>query len=379
MNPVRRVRTAIFLLLAASFPAVAQDVPPDAAPEPAADAATATTPSAEASPAEAAVTAPVATPISPSVPEVTSKPGVVESSKKGAPWRGSEVSYGHVASALSLRRDAEPLYNPIWYHQLSIRPEWHFGSQLFLRARFDLAQEFTLSDVTTHRNQLEWSDLSLDIGATGWEDPFAKVKFAGTLRLIGGLSRNSASETKVMSIGPGISVSRKLPVLKGLTVRYDARYTQRFHRFTTRQNAGATISAACFDPGAIECAVLSQEPVRNIRADISHGPSLRFSPMDKVSLSAQFQMFRGWLYRLPPSALDAQVSNPLPDTAVRDLWGFNVGVNYQVLPELDVEIGSNTFALQLAPDSTRRSPFFNRFTTVGLDVTLDVESLVSRF
>lgn len=378
MNPVRRVRTAIFLLFAASFPAAAQHGAPEPAPEPAAEPTAASTPST-GTPAESAITAPVASPVSESVPEVTSVPGVTDPAKKGAPWRGSAVSYGHATTAISLRRDAEPLYNPIWYHQLSLRPEWHFGSQLFLRARIDLAQEFTASDVTTRRNEVEWSDLSLDVGATGWEDPFAKVKFAGTLRLIGGLSRNSAAETKIMSVGPGVSVSRKFPVLSGITVRYDARYTQRFHRFTTRQNAGPSISAACFDPGAIECSVLSQEPVRNIRADLSHGPSLSFSPLEKVSLSAQFQMFRGWLYRLPPSELDAQVANPLPDNATRDLWGFNLGVNYQVLPELDVGIASNTYAAQLSPDSTRRSPFFNRFTTVGLDVTLDVESLVSRF
>lgn len=323
MNTAKRVATATFLFFAASFPAIAQTTAVKEAPD---------------------------------------------------PWRGTRFTYGHAATALSFNRAAEPHYNPTWGHRLEVRPQWHFGEQLFLRTRFELAQEFTASDEFNSANEVSWSDVQLDVGARGLEDPFAKVRFGGAVRFTGGISKASLHDSRVASIGPSVLLSRSFPILGGLGLSYEARYTHRFHRYTTRQNAGAHLSA-CFDPGEpIDCGAWAQDPVRNVRADLSQTLALSFQPISALSLSAQFQLVHQWLYPLPPSEWDAIAFQPRDDTHVRYPWAFGVEAAYDlpVAKGVSVALGASTASMQLGADGVRRSPFFNRYTQLYLNVGLEL-------
>lgn len=348
MNHAKSASFATFLLIAASFPAIAQEAPAAA--------------DAEAAPVIKAAAAPTAE-LSP---------------KKKSPWAGSAITYGHSAAARSIRKDAEGHYNPVWGHRLDLRPQWNLGEHLFVRSRIELAQEFTSSDVYSYRNEVVFGDPYFEIGSPGWQDPFAGLRIGGSLRMTAGLSKASQSETEIVGIAPGVSLSRSFPLLSGLTLRYDARYAEHFHRYTTRQNSGSTLPD-CFDPNDIQCSALKSNGALNTRRDITHGPAATFSPIAPLTISTQFVMFRGWRYDKTPSEFDDVAYNPVPDPGMDDLWGFTAAVDYQVLPELNLTLASSTFAHQLDPESRRRSPFSNRHTNFSLDVSLNVEKLISRF
>lgn len=379
MNNARRVRTAIFLLISASFPAAAEEVAPTPPPEPAPEVAPAATPVTEApavvTPAETApsVAAPPAAVVVDNAVEAT----VEAPAKKGAPYRGTSIGYGlTTVPARTFDPSFQKTYQPTLMHQLDLRPEWHVGSQFYLRARFLLAQEFFTGNASTYNNQVVYSDPSLDLGMAGIEDPFAKIKVAGSLRLIGGVSKSSTSETKIVTLAPGLSLSRSFKVLSGIQVRYDGRLGKHFHRFTTRQNQGPDVAALCA-PGDISCHANSTGDL-NTHTDIVHGPAVAISPTEKLSFSSSFLMYRGWRYAPSPSEFDGVMYNPQVDSGTSNAWGLSAGASYQLIPELSLSLSGSSFAGQLQGDSTRQNPFLNRYTNLSLELGLDVESLLQR-
>ncbi|MBI3183256.1 MAG: hypothetical protein HYZ28_14050 [Myxococcales bacterium] len=297
---------------------------------------------------------------------------------EGPPWRGSVATYGHAATALSLSKSAEPFYNPFYGHRLELQPEWHFGQQLFLRGKLELSQELTLSDETTYRHEVVWSDLAVEVGAEGVDDPWLGVRAAGTLRLTAPLSKVSAAQTKLFSLGPGISLTRKFPVRSGLTARLESRLTQSFHRFTTTQFSAPTI-AACGDLRDQSCGELAHSGARNVRSELGAAATVSFEPIEKLSATARFQLSQGWLYPLAEVRLNGAENLPTTgEVGLRHTWGLVLEASYQLLPYLTASLGSSTIAPQLAPDGTRRTPFFNRYTTLYLDLGLDFEAVLSR-
>lgn len=297
------------------------------------------------------------------------------------PWRGSTLTYGHATSALSFNRAAEPFYNPFYAHRLELRPRWSFDRYADLSARFEVAQELTLSDDTTYRNEVVASDLMLEASAKGYQEPLTQVRVNGGLRVAVPFSKAAWAQTRVFSFAPGVVLSRSFPVKEGLSVSYDARYTFRFNRFTTAQYSGPTI-AACGDPRELSCAEYVTSGVRNAFGDLSHGATVGFSPIAKLSLSSSFRLAHAFLYPLSPAekpTVNGPVALPVDaGTQARHSWGLTLEAGYQVLPELSVLLGSSTLAPQLGPDGVLRNPFFNRTTTLYVDLALELEPLIAR-
>ena len=296
---------------------------------------------------------------------------------KEAPWRGSFVSYGHATSAISVDKAAEPYWNPFYVQTFVVQPEWHFTKHFFTRARFELEQELTLSDDTTYARQVMWSDLSLDLGTDGVKIPKAGIQVSGTVRLTAPLSKASAAQTKLTSIGPGVTLSRRFEVRSGLTVGYAARYTQRFHRFTTPGYDAPTITA-CGDLRDQVCTSLKGAEQRNVRADLLQGPTVSFDPLARLHLSATFQLSHAWLYALPSAPVAGQPLDAAGDVGVRQSTGFIVSTGFDVTRELTLTLAATTFTSQPGPDGRARTPFFNRNTLLSLDAALDVEALLKR-
>jgi hypothetical protein len=375
MNPVKPVAAVTFLLLVASFPALAQDEAPP--PPPAAEEAPAEPESPPESEAEVAAEPPAEGEKDPEavVDAPAPAPAPPPPAKKKAPWRGTSLSYSHATSALSLNKAAEPLWNPYYLHRLAFRPQWHFGDQLFLRGNFDLGQELTLADDTNRRYEVVYSDAVLDLGAAGLADPWLGVHLSGSLRVTAGLSKVSQAQTRFLTLGPGVSLSRRFGVLEGLTVRYDVRYSERLHRSTTTVFDGPTL-AFCDGRDLAQCAEYAHSGVRNTARDVSQSVGLSMSPHGRISFSAQFLAHHGFLYPLTSAE---QYGLPGDQGQhVRYAWGFNLGASIKLFDELSLSLGSSTFAPQLTPSSTRRSPFFNRFTNLYVDLGLDLEALLNR-
>ena len=63
-------------------------------------------------------------------------------------------------------------------------------------------------------------------------------------------------------------------------------------------------------------------------------------------------------------------------TSTRHALLYDLGVTAQATDFFSVSLGVTTLNPELAPDSSRYAPFFNRYTAVYLDLRLDVAQLV---
>ena len=85
-----------------------------------------------------------------------------------------------------------------------------------------------------------------------------------------------------------------------------------------------------------------------------------------------------WLYDI--EADDPRLANPEEAAAdTRHRSAFYAEAAFTPVPALQVALGYETVSPQLAPDSTYYNPFYNRYTTLYLDVRLEVEGLVALF
>ena len=305
-------------------------------------------------------------------------PTIAGASEEGskAPYRGTSVAYGHSLS----------VYNPTpettaYVHRLGLMPEWHFNDAFHVRGRFYLTQEFTLSDSTNSRHEVELSDLWLDAVWGGWKEKTTGIKVAADLRLTLPTSKPSLAVSRLFTLGPGVNVSRTFPVLSGLTLVYSVRGTWRFNRFSTRQNEGGQIiNCAVSTAGQIEAVGFvdacnnTNSGANNVQADVLHGPTVLFNPHERVNISASLFMQRGWVSPLP--AADAVgISRLGPQT--RDFIGFSMGISYQPWDVVGFTLGAFTFANQLDTTGHYIFPLFNRNTAASLDATFDLEAIVS--
>lgn len=296
-------------------------------------------------------------------------------------WRGTSVNYSHNLGVMTLAPAAEPFYNPTWSHRLGLFPEWHFGTQLTLRGRFFISQEFTDSDFTRYRNEVELSDVWLDGVWSGFTEKHSRIHLGADLRVTLPTSKPSQAQSRILTLGPSLNVSRRFDVLSGLTLIYTARFTYRFNRFATRQNQGPTISA-CGDSRSLECIDFINTGVRNPQFDVLHGPVVSFAPHSKVDVSASFLMQRAWLPALAAAPVELAGSTQLgvgTDVATRDLMIFSLSVSYQAFKAVGFSLGAWTFSNQLGEDGRYQFPLFNRNTTLYLDATFDLEGAVSSF
>lgn len=314
------------------------------------------------------------------------------------PWRGSSISYGHSATAMTFAPGAkfeidpalaadprisydptavgtQQYYNPTWSHRLGLMPEWHFTDAFYVRSRFFISQEFTLSDSTSTRNEVEVSDLWLDGVWGGWKEKNTGIKLGADLRVMLPTSFASRMQTRLFTLGPGVNVSKMFPVLSGLAVSYSGRFTYRFNRLATFQNAGPSFES-CGVRGNDDCLALSSQGVRAIQLDALHGPSVLFMPHPRVFISGTFLMQHGYLPPLAESPVELSLTQ---DTGPqwRHFWAGMFSVTWQTWDTLGFTLGAFTFANQLGPNGQLVFPLFNRNTVVSLDATLDIEAFIN--
>lgn len=294
------------------------------------------------------------------------------------PFYGTSVSYGHQLTA----------YNPTpevvaWSQRIGLMPEFHFNKHVFVRSRLYLSQELTLSDSTNSPHEIELSDLWFDGVWTGWKEQITGIKIAGDLRATLPTSKTSQAASRLFTLGPSLNLSRTFPVLAGLSLIYSGRFTWRFNRFATRQNAGGQITN-CAGLGLPEACLNTATGMRNVQADLLHGPTVSFSPHERFNISGTF-LFQ-YAFLSPLSSVPAEFANvpelqTNPATAVntRDFVAFSLGVTWTPVDVMSLTLGAFTFSSQLDTESRYVFPLFNRNTVVSLDATFDIEAAVTSF
>ena len=329
-----RARLVVAIAIGASFVATAQPAPP---PTP--------------------VAAPAATAASSVQP------------KTGPSFRGSAVTYGHSATAYTFSRSALPMYNPTESHHLGIAPEFHFNDQFFVRGAFTLTQELTQHPDGTWPYEVQISDIVLALGATGFQEKVTGLRLGGSVQVGLPTSKASHAQTRLLALGPALTLSRTFPVLSGLTLAYSGRYSYRFHKFTTAQFDAPGIQGC-----GSECGELISTGRRNAHSDLTHGPTVTFAPIEPVSLAASFAMTTQWLY---PVAKDPSVTANGPFVSNRYYLDFDVSVSWQIFRPIGVSLGANASAPQLSSMGRYDSQQYFLNTSLYLDLARDVEAAVS--
>lgn len=295
------------------------------------------------------------------------------------PWRGSFLQYQHSMGTRAMDKSADLTWNPAYVHGVTIQPQRYFGDDYVARLGFSVEQELTDSDYTTKYREFEWSDLNLDLVWTGWQEPETGIRISAGLRGIGAISKISRARTMIGGLSPSLTFSRRFDALSGVTVALATRYNQRFYESTTGQYDGHGI----LNCSTGSCGTLTNTGVRNSPWDIQVGPSVTLSATDDLTLTTSLIFVRQHLYSID----DGQFS---PDTGNKDLAAnadgpntryvnvFTLDASYAVFGDFQLSLGLNTAAPELAQNSTRLFPLFNRYTVAYLALGVDIDALASK-
>lgn len=289
-----------------------------------------------------------------------------------SPFRGSSLTYRNAASTLSFDRSAELTYNPIWTMGLEIAPRFWFNDTFSVSASLSLDREITEADDTTFANETLLSDLVLGASARKWATiPVVDIDVSGGVQVILPTSKASQGDTLLFAVAPQLRLAHTFPVLSGFTLAYSLRVAKYFHRYTTGELDSPLISG-CF--GSPSCDRLVNTGVRNTSFRVTNAFSLSLAFTDWLSFDAQFGVITSFLYS---GVDDDRVSlETLEPTSTRHALLYDLGATAQATDFFAVTLGVSTLNPQLAPDSTRYAPFFNRYTAVYLDLRVDVAQLV---
>lgn len=301
----------------------------------------------------------------------------VEGEKRA--WSAS-LDYGHASTTMSFDKRAEQDYNPIYMHTLSFRPQYDLGESFFVAGQLAFEQELTNSDWTTYERQVIWYDANLEAGWKGWTESESGIRLSGNVRVALPLSMMSQAQSQLLAISPGVTASRRFDVLKGLNVSLSGRFNKRFHEYTT---------AAVDDHGFLlcpdeKCDAYRNTGIRNSAGEVSGALSVSLVPVEKLSLTASYGLQQAMLYdatTTPVEIAGGQQVEPgtyAQESDSRFAQNFSLGASYALLDELNLGAAVSTGSNQLTPDGHYRSPFFNRFTMVSVNLGLSVDALADR-
>lgn len=305
---------------------------------------------------------------------------------KKNPWKGSFVGYEHVFSAVSLDKASGQTWNPYYAHSFTLQPVWRFHDYVGLRLRLDVEQELTNSDETVKRYEWMWSDLNVEVNAgKGYTEKVTGININGGLRLGLPVSKISRARTMVLALSPSLTISRKFPVLSGLTIAYSGRFTYQFHQSTTAQYDGTSLS--CGDPDSAECERFTNTGIRNAQTVLVHGPSISLDILDNLSFTVSYQLRRSGLYDLDDydvydsgsGILLGTLSSGENDIEARYGQAFSAELAWEPIEMVGLALGFVSAYSDLRQNGSHQTPLFNQFTNIYLNLSLDIDSVVQMF
>jgi len=176
------------------------------------------------------------------------------------------------------------------------------------------------------------------------------------------------------ALSGGLSLSRNFKVLKGLSFSYSGRFSKYLHRYTTWERESSLIPAC--PAGDTGCDAFLNTGVRNSNMRHSHSFSAGVGILSWLSFSTSFGLIYDHLY---DSTGDEGTSfTPQEPQDTRYLMQHGLALSFKPMASMGIVLGVNTTWPQLASDSTYRTPLYNRYSVIYLDLKLDVAGLVSQ-
>jgi hypothetical protein len=293
-------------------------------------------------------------------------------------FRLSTLTVRTMATALSLDRSAELTWNPYVATNVEIAPRYFLTDTVSLALGIDVTDEYTNSDWTRARREATLSDLRAALIVRDFATiPGIDATLSGSIGVTLPTSKASQGDTMRFTLSPSLRLGRAFPkVLGGLAIGYSARFTKLFHGSTTSVYDGSTIPTCAPGPNE-DCARFTHSGFRNASFRLMHGLDVSLGLTDWCFLSVDLSGFVSWLY--PDSGDDPRISfTPQAPTNVRHALYTDLGVSFLPWSPLEVRFGAYAFHQALAPDSSPYTPGFNRFTTLYLDLRLDLAGALSQ-
>lgn len=307
--------------------------------------------------------------------------GTVIRGNQSSRWRGSWISYDHVHSTIGFDKGAELMWNPYYAHSLSLAPRYTISDEFFVSAGWSIEQELTNSDWTNRKNELMWSDVSLTAGWIGWAESFTGIRVTPTLRLALPVSKVSAAQTQLLAVTPSVRLSRNFDVLGGLYVAWSGTWTQRFHEETTaRKDASGVVGCESAET-CPDAERLANTGYLNAWGDLSTGPSMVLTLAPGLRFNADMRWTKAYVYDNAEGTFESMGQERTAGSSAQrgeyvGRYGtyFGMGMSYDLLNSVTLTGAVYTPSPQLAPNGERRSPFFNRYTRVGVSLGIDIDS-----
>jgi hypothetical protein len=285
----------------------------------------------------------------------------------GGVLAGSTVTLRQVATATSVSKSFEPTWNPYFAEVLTLAPIINLSPKWFIRGSLSATHELTESDWTTYDRETMLSDTIMALVHRAYRNRALGIGINADVQL--SLPTSKASQARTMMAGTAIGLSanwRKGPLI----VSWSGRGTYLWHRYTTGELERPWLPGC--QAGNTACDPYINSGVRNPQVRIGNLGALNWTVNDWLSLNLIGAVFNDFLY--PGSTAPTRDGIAVPARAdsvnMRASMYYNVSADIMPHPAWVISVGADTFNAQLAPDSTYRSPFFNRFTTVYVDVTV---------
>lgn len=294
-----------------------------------------------------------------------------------APWRGSRITLRNAATALSFDESAELTYNPYYAIALGISPRWWFGDIFYVGADFAMLWEVTDADNTTDDRETQLGDVLIRLGAARFYTiPVVGIDLSAGLTLTTPTSKVSKARTLILGLTPSVGLARRFPVLEGLTLSYGFAAAKYFNRYTTMERERPLVATCLGD--SVECGAFLHTGLRNPSWRLLNRFDVALDFLDWIGMRVGVGIVTDFLY--PIEDRDERVSfEPQKGTDLRHTMVYDLELTFRPLRALEIGVGASTANPQLAPDSSQRAPFFNRYTEIYVDLRLDIAGLVSTF
>lgn len=287
------------------------------------------------------------------------------------PFSGSFVTLRNVATALSMAPSAEPTYNPYYAMSLSLAPNWNVNKQVYVRANLSMTRELTHEDWTTYAGETMLSDTTVTAGWRAVRLPSMGLSaaFEGSLAL----PTSKASRARTLQAGTGVGMTAVWAAgnfaLIGIT-----RVAYQWNRYTTGQTETPWLSGCAST--ASGCDPYITTGLRNPEWRFTNFGIVSWSPTAWVGLNLQGGVIADLLYDMSAGNSRAGAAVFAGDGANhRELMVYGLSAEFRPHKALTVAVGAETANPQLKPNSTYRAPFFNRFTTLFVDLQVAPDRL----
>ena len=303
------------------------------------------------------------------------------SAGKGTRFAGSMVSYRNIVGAVGLNKTSEPTWNPFFAMSLLMAPRMRITNRLSLSGMLIATHELTDSDWTSERSETTLSDTFLTLNMR--------------LTRLGPIGLSASAQVRLPTSKASIARTMIGSGLVGLTAagggsfsigswknRFSLALIGRFggflHRYTTASLDTPWLEGCADLTGG--CSRFSHSGVRNPSTRTQAIGALTWIPLPKLSISAQVGAFYDTLYDLGPvdtrGGITVEADGTDPDA--RGIAFYILSANFSLSKSLSIAAGTETAHLQLAPDSTHRTPFFNRNTTFFLAFRIFPDALIAQ-